>query len=165
MIRHSIALDPDKARSSGLSDGERPLTRPGNQRARGVACGLRLLLQDSPVNVILTSPLLRARQTAAIVADYLGNPPVDETESLVPTTTMEAIDTELHRHFGAQRVILVGHEPSLSRWLTWSLTRHHDRFASLQTGSAALLDFPGAPEGGTGALHWLLTPEQLDTLA
>lgn len=165
IVRHSIALDSDKAHQSGLSDGERPLTRPGNQCARNMACGLRLLLQGRPVNVMLTSPLLRARQTAAIVAGYLGDPPVDEVDALIPSTTMDAIDTELHRHFGEPRIMLVGHEPSLSNWLAWSLTRRHDRFAMLRTAGAALLDFPGAPEGGTGTLHWLLTAEQLGALA
>src|SRR5699024_7118115 len=106
---------------------ERPLTRPGEQRARAVAGGLHSLLTNQRINNLLTSPLLRARQTAEILAGYLNDPPVDETEALAPTATMENMDTCLHEHFGMQCVALVGHEPNLSRWISWSLTRRRDR--------------------------------------
>jgi phosphohistidine phosphatase len=164
VIRHSIALGPEPAQAAGLSDGERPLTDHGKRYARAAAAGMRAVLAAAPVNTILTSPLLRARQTSEILAGYLDDPPADETDALAPATTMAAIDSELHQHFGAHRVLLVGHEPILSHWVSWSLTRRHDRLLAFKTTGAALLAFPGAPEGGTGTLRWLLTPEQLHAL-
>src|SRR5699024_9032483 len=108
----------ESAVQAGLSDGERPLTRSGEQRIRAVAEWLRSERPGGPVEVLLTSPLLRARQTAEILATYLDDPPVDEVDALVPGTTMEAIDQCLHEHFGKQQLLLVGHEPSLPGWIS-----------------------------------------------
>lgn len=164
VIRHGIALDADAATQLGLSDEERPLTPKGERRLRAAAIGLRAVLSDMPVDDILTSPLLRARQTAEILADYLDNPPVDEASALAPPVDMAKLDTFLHQHFGERRVMLVGHEPDLATWVSWSLTRHRDRLMAFKKAGAALLEFPGAPEGGTGTLRWLLTAGQLRAL-
>lgn len=162
VIRHSSALEQGKTRAAGLSDGERPLTAQGERRARAVAAGLRTTLgSDCAINNILTSPLLRARQTAEILAGYLDDPPVDEVDELASPAQTQAIDACLHEHFGADRIVIVGHEPDLSTWVSWSLTRRHDRLLAFQPAGTALLDFPGVPEGGTGTLRWFLNPEQL----
>ncbi|WP_423822898.1 phosphohistidine phosphatase SixA [Salinisphaera sp. SPP-AMP-43] len=164
VIRHGIALDGDTAEGMGLSDAERPLTALGERRTRAAAAGLRQALTDLPVDDILTSPLLRARQTAAILADYLDDPPVDQADVLAPAMDMEAVDSWLHAHFGERRVMLVGHEPDLATWVSWSLTRRRDRLMAFKKAGAALLEFPGAPDGGTGTLRWLLTAKQLRAL-
>jgi len=165
VIRHGIALDADAATRLGLSDEERPLTPKGQRRTRAAAIGLRAALADMPVDDILTSPLLRARQTAEILADYLDNPPVDEADVLAPPVDMAKLDAWLHQHFGERRVMLVGHEPDLATWVSWSLTRRRDRLMAFKKAGVALLEFPGAPEGGTGTLRWLLTASQLRALA
>ncbi|MGB7758123.1 MAG: phosphohistidine phosphatase SixA [Salinisphaera sp.] len=164
VIRHGIALDRDEARGMGLSDAERPLTAHGERRTRAAAIGLRATLVDMPIDDILTSPLLRARQTAEILAGYLDDPPVDEADVLAPPVDMEALDEWLHTHFGERRVMLVGHEPDLATWVSWSLTRQRDRLLAFKKAGAALLEFPGAPDGGTGTLRWLLTAKQLRAL-
>ncbi|MDA3920481.1 MAG: phosphohistidine phosphatase SixA [Salinisphaera sp.] len=164
VIRHGIALDASAAQQLGLSDAERPLTPRGERRTRAAAIGLRATLTDMPVDDILTSPLLRARQTADILASYLDDPPVDEADVLAPPVDMARLDAWLHQHFGDRRVMLVGHEPDLATWVSWSLTRRRDRLMAFKKAGAALLEFPGTPEGGTGTLRWLLTAAQLRAL-
>lgn len=164
VIRHGIALDADAAARLGLSDDERPLTPRGERRTRAAAIGLRATLADMPVDDVLASPLLRARQTADIVAGYLDDPPIDEADVLAPPVDMTRLDAWLHQHFGERRVMLVGHEPDLATWVSWSLTRRRDRLMAFKKAGAALLEFPGAPEGGTGTLRWLLTASQLREL-
>lgn len=165
VIRHSIALDREDAHAMGLSDAERPLTAPGERRSRAAAAGLRAALAELRIDDILTSPLLRARQTAEILAAQLDDPPIDEADVLAPPLDMEALDDWLHTHFGERRVMLVGHEPDLANWVSWSLTRRRDRLLAFKKNGAALLEFPGAPEGGTGTLRWLLTATQMRALA
>ena len=60
--------------------------------------------------------------------------------------------------------MLVGHEPDLATWVSWGLTRRRDRLLAFKKAGAALLEFPGAPDGGTGTLRWLLTAQQLRAL-
>ena len=164
VIRHGIALDGDKARSMGLSDGERPLTREGMRRTRAAAAGLRATLADMAIDDIVTSPLLRATQTAEILAGYLDDPTIEESDALAPPVDMETLDAFLHSHFGDRRLLLVGHEPDLATWVSWSLTRRRDRLMAFKKAGAALLEFPGPPEGGTGTLRWLLAARQLRAL-
>ncbi|ROO33011.1 SixA phosphatase family protein [Salinisphaera orenii] len=164
VIRHGIALDGDEAHAMGLSDAERPLTAKGQRRTRAAAAGLYAVLGSTPIDALITSPLLRARETAELLAGGLGDPPVDETDALAPPVDMAALDTFLHSHFGDRRLVLVGHEPDLATWVSWSLTRRRDRLMAFKKAGAALLEFPGSPEGGTGTLRWLLTAGQLRAL-
>lgn len=164
VIRHGIALDADKAHALGLSDGERPLTPEGARRTRASAAGLRAALKDLAIDDIVTSPLLRAVQTAEILTGYLDDPTTEETEALAPPVDMAELDGFLHTHFGDRRLVLVGHEPDLASWVSWGLTRRRDRLMALKKAGAAFLEFPGPPEGGTGTLRWLLTARQLRAL-
>ncbi len=160
VIRHGLALDADKAKAMDLSDAERPLTDKGRRRTRAAAGGLRDVLADRHVDNILVSPLLRARQTADILGGYLDDPPIDEISALAPPVDMAALDACLHACSG-QRLLLVGHEPDLANWVSWSLTRRRDRLLAFKKAGAALVEFSGAAEGGTGTLRWLLTAAQL----
>lgn len=161
LIRHGDALPLDQTETMGLSDGERPLTDKGKRQSRAAGAGLRQVLGDDGVDYILTSPLLRARQTADVLKRYLDDPVADETDALAPGAGAEAIDAALHACAGSERLLLVGHEPDLGTWTSWSLTRKSQRFAQFKKNGAALIEFPGVAEGGTGTLRWLLTGAQL----
>lgn len=161
VVRHGIALDRDAAARMGLSDAERPLTDKGRRRTRSVAAGLRAVLDGDRVDAVLASTLLRAGQTAEILASHLDNPPIVETEVLAPGTAMADIDDWLRARRAQERLLLVGHEPALSTWVSWSLTRKRDRILFFKKAGACLLEFPGPAEGGTGTLRWLLTAGQL----
>src|SRR5690625_4842028 len=169
IIRHGDALDAGQAATLGLSDGERPLTDTGRRQTRAAAAGLRHILGDDRVDSILVSPLLRARQTADILRAYLDDPVTDETDALAPAAGADIIDTLLHdcaaSERRSERLALIGHEPDLSAWTSWSLTRKTSRLTAFKTNGTALIEFPGVAEGGTGTLRWLLTGAQLRALA
>jgi|GEM_PF-184382 len=175
VARHGEALAPTQAAAMGLSDAERPLTDSGRRQTRAAAAGLRHVLQGSSgqagsgqaksVQYMLLSPLLRARHTADILRAYVDDPVADETDMLQPGASVAEIDELLHGCAHSERLLLIGHEPDLSTWISWSLTRKPQRVVAFGINSAALLEFPGVAEGGTGTLRWLLTGPQLRALA
>src|SRR5215468_524378 len=108
VVRHARAVPGD---TPGISDAERPLTGDGERRFHSVARTITRL-EPGP-DVLLTSPLLRARQTAAILAATWGAVPVT-VEPALASGSVERIRgaLESQRELGA--VALVGHEPTVS---------------------------------------------------
>lgn len=124
---------------------------------RQAAAGLRRLVQP---DVIVTSPLLRARQTAEILADAWGHGRVVESRALADGGDEEFL--RLANARGEATVVAVGHMPLLAHTLSWLLTGD-PKHASFQfrKGGAALVSFDGPAEAGAGQLVWLMQPSQL----
>ncbi len=158
IIRHAIAVERG---TPGIPDEERPLTPEGEERFAEAAKGLASIV-DRP-DALLTSPLLRAKQTAAIAAAAWSRIEPTETPALAGGS-FEEYAAVLDRYRGDSTVAIVGHEPHLSAVLARLLgSRHDDRFA-FKKGGAALLDVPGRLAGG-GHLAWFLPPKVLRRLA
>src|SRR5262245_41926926 len=112
LMRHGTAVAADDP--SVTVDNERPLTHKGIKRMRRAARGLRRL--GIPFDGILTSPLLRARQTAEIVAAGLGlDAHLEEISVLAPESTVQQLLLGLTRYRDRDHLLLVGHEPLLSQ--------------------------------------------------
>ena len=109
LLRHGIAVDPG---SSGMPDDARALTEKGIKRMHQIAKGLLSL--DLDLDAIATSPLVRARQTAEIVADALGLSDQLETSSVLSTGSDPATIERWLRSRAESRLLLVGHNPTLS---------------------------------------------------
>ncbi len=92
-------------------EGERPLSEEGRRKTLLAARGVKFL--DLGVGAIFSSPLLRARQTAEILAEVLGLPKPRVTPHLLPESSGEEI-LECLRETKDKPPLLVGHEPSLS---------------------------------------------------
>src|SRR3954470_16770292 len=107
-LRHGIATDVAPA---GLGDAGRPLTKEGIAKMQAGARGMRRL--DLQLDALLSSPLVRARATAAIVARELGLE-LQLADELAPGCDMAQLFALLGEHRGAERVMLVGHEPDFS---------------------------------------------------
>ena len=110
LLRHGIAVDPG---SSGMPDDARPLTEKGIKRMRQIARGLRTL--DLELEPIVTSPLVRAKETAEIVADALGieRPARDVERARRPALTPRRSSAGCVSRT-EERLMLVGHNPTLS---------------------------------------------------
>jgi len=163
LMRHGIAVPQDDP--SVGSDGERPLSRKGTKRTRKAAKGLRRL--EIPFDALLTSPLLRARQTAEIVASALGmDDRLEEISGLAPESTVEHLMFGLTRYQDREHLLLVGHEPLLSDALSHLLgARHSSPFdIQLKKGSLCRIEVDALPAASPAKLHWLLTPKQLRAL-
>jgi phosphohistidine phosphatase len=162
LIRHAIAEEREDFARTGKDDNLRPLTDEGRKRMKQAARGLRTLVPD--IDLLATSPLTRAAQTAAILDSVYGGLDEVEIDELSPETTPEEFLRWL-RQQKADLVAAVGHEPSISQILSWFLTGTDRRIHAFRKGGACLLEFgDGQPAGGTATLLWALTPAQLRTL-
>jgi phosphohistidine phosphatase len=153
-FRHGIAVDKDDP--SVTSDAERPLTDEGTRKTREAAEGLKRL--DAGFDKILTSPWLRAKQTAAILADVLALPAPEELAELAGDRTPAELIAALAHHHG-RCTLLVGHEPLLSATAVQILGG--DWLLDMKKSGACLLEIDALPPRKSATLLWHLTPRQL----
>ena len=157
IIRHAIVVPRG---TPGIPDEDRPLTPEGEQKFREAAEGLAKLV-DRP-DALLTSPWLRAKQTAAIAAAAWGRIEPEEAAALAGGSFEEQAAV-LDRFPGDARVAVVGHEPWVSELLARLLGSRHDDRVEFKKGGAALVDVPGRLAEG-GHLVWYLPPKVLRKL-
>ena len=159
LLRHSLAVP--HGTPGYRDDSLRPLTEQGHAQARAVARGFKRL--GKPVDVILTSPYVRARQTADHMAEVLGRGvvvkewPVLKAE-VEPSSTSQGLKAFVSQ----EHLMLVGHEPHLSLWLGQLVAGAGGfRCVFKKAGMACVELTRVPPPAGSGALRWLLTPRQL----
>lgn len=159
IMRHGLAEEP----TPKGDDSARKLTEKGADKIRKAAAGMRA--SGLAFNTILTSPATRAAQTAEIVAGELGGPkpkPMPELSTgASPANALEAL--------GKQRlpesVLVVGHEPTLSRMASLMLTDSSESIGiRLKQGGVIALEFPDRVESAAAKLHWMMTQRQLRQL-
>ncbi len=163
LVRHAIAENPAAWGAKGRSDLERPLTDEGRKRMRRIAATLARL--EPELELILTSPALRAAETAAILAAHLpGDARVVEAPALAPDGRTAAALTLLRAQSAHPVVALVGHEPNLSLLAGAMLAGSERSLVVMKKGSAALFEFPGRVTAGGARLLWHLPPALLRRL-
>lgn len=158
LFRHGIAQEAETAAAEGLREHERPLTKSGITRTGEAVEGLRELVDS--VALIAHSPLVRARQTADILAEAYPSARRAETRALRPGTSAETLAQYIAQRAGTLStdiVLLVGHEPDLSQWAGWAVTGKSQSLFGLKKAGACLLEFEGSPQAKSGRLIWLLT--------
>ena len=159
LVRHAIAAEPGDA---WPDDAKRPLTHKGVARMREVVAGLESL--GVTLDLVLTSPLLRARHTADLLLDGLRpEPALAVTAALAPGARPIQVAEELGRHAKRERIALVGHEPALGELAAW-LTGAKTPF-SFKKGGVCRIDVAALPPTQTGQLIWLATPRMLRALS
>jgi phosphohistidine phosphatase len=161
LIRHAPAFEQDGRRWP--DDRLRPLTPEGVKRFRKAAAGLEQLAERAAC--VLTSPLVRARQTADILTAVARWPRAQELAQLAPGHAPEVLLAVL-RAQAVDSLALVGHEPGLSQLLVACIAgtgAHID--CGLKKGGAACLTFSAAVRAGRARLDWLITPKALRALA
>lgn len=163
VIRHGMAMDKEEFARTGLSDDERPLTPDGKRQVARVARGLRVMVPA--LDVLAPSPLVRAEQTAAIVARAYRMTTSRATRALDPDARPAALVRWLAGHSRADTVAVVGHEPHLGILVTWLLTGVRESRIALRKSGACLLELEGSPRRGGAVLAWLMGPEQLQRAA
>lgn len=159
LVRHAIAEDAEAF--AGGSDAQRPLTEVGRKKMRKGANRLRSQLRQ--IDVLACSPLVRARETADIIARAYGDIPIVERPELDYSYPPEAV-LEWLAQCPADTVVAVGHEPQLGLLSGLLLGDGPRTVVAYRKGGAALFEFPGRAAAGRGVLHWALTPSQLRSL-
>jgi phosphohistidine phosphatase len=162
VIRHAIAEDREHWAHGGHPDGERPLTEAGRRKMRRAARGLREVVPR--IDVLASSPLVRARETAELVSRAYHDLPVEELAQLSPEFAVDDLLPWLRHRDAGEVVAVVGHEPQLGFLVGWLLTGRHESFVELKKGAACLLELDDPPAPGDATLRWALAPGQLRAL-
>lgn len=158
LIRHGLAADrgdeyPD--------DSKRPLTSEGIASLRKEAKALDAL--DIGFDHIITSPLVRARQTADVFAEHLKTKPtISNSDALTPAGSAASVIQEVGKHARKGRLALVGHEPNMGELAGRLLGARGD--IAFKKGAICRVDFDVLPPKGLGQLRWFVTPRMLRKL-
>jgi phosphohistidine phosphatase len=158
LVRHAIAYE--RSRTRWPKDSLRPLTPAGKRRFRKAARGLRRLIPRSAV--LLTSPFVRARDTAVLLSKVAKLRKPRECSELAARQPAQRV-LEMLKGLKAKCVVLVGHEPDLSVLMSKALADQRLRI-EFRKGGAACLDFPGGLAPHRATLVWMLPPRVLRAL-
>ena len=156
ILRHATAVPSD---TPDVADEDRPLTGRGRKRFKKAARGLAKVLRTP--DLLLTSPLLRARETAEIAGKAWQLTPTEEP-LLAAGGSPEALLAAIVAHPEDSVVALVGHEPDMSRLLSHVIGGVGERMP-LKKGGAALIELDHGAAGG-GRLIWFMPPRLLRAL-
>ena len=158
LIRHGIA---EERGEEWPDDEKRPLTDGGMERMRKAMRGVARL--GLVFDVVLSSPLVRARQTAEIVAGGVApRPSLANIESLAPGASFAALIADLEKHARKTRIALVGHEPGIGEFAARLIGSRHP--IEFKKGAVCRIDVEEIPPGGPGALRWFMPPKILLSL-
>lgn len=158
LVRHAIAAERGE---EWPDDSKRPLTEAGINRFKEAVEGLAWL--DVDIDEIFTSPLVRAKQTATLLAHGLGNKTSVKTlDALAPGHAPRQVMNELSRVAKNHRIALVGHEPGLGE-----LAAHligSARALPFKKGGVCYIAIQGLTSRRPGELVWFLPPKVLRRL-
>jgi phosphohistidine phosphatase len=157
-VRHGLA---EERGDTWPDDTKRPLTEEGMARLRKAVRGLSRI--GVAIDVVLTSPLVRARQTAEIVAGGLDpRPSIVNVDSLAPAGSYAAVLADLEKHSRKSRLALVGHEPMMGELAARLVGSRHP--IEFKKGGVCRIDVENLPPAGPADLRWMLTPKILRAL-
>jgi phosphohistidine phosphatase len=151
-LRHGVAYERDEWQ--GSDDELRPLTDKGISAMKQEAKYMKQIKLE--LDSLITSPLVRARETAKIVADTLDLK-LDESSLLKPGFDIAALGKLLKQYDDSKRIMVVGHEPDFSRVISAVIGGGR---VEMRKGGLARIDLAQV-DPPRGDLVWLLTPSVL----
>jgi phosphohistidine phosphatase len=160
LVRHGIALDVGQ---EGITrDSDRPLSREGRQRTTEVAAGLKTI--GVRPDTIAASPLVRAQETARILADGLRpDASFEICDALQPGADPVELIAWLRRG-SARTVLAVGHIPDLVELTSVLLSGKTGSDFVFRKTTVCCVVFEHEVAAGRGSLAWLMQPDQLRAL-
>jgi len=155
-LRHAVAVE--RGAPGYSDDSQRPLTAEGRKKMRRIAKGIKALKLS--FDLVLSSPYVRARETAEMVSSKISL-----TENLAPGAPFEKLIREINARSPKPRnVLLVGHEPDLSRMVSFLLAGRRDVPMDFKKGGLCCISAGKLPAAGCATLQWFLAPSQLRML-
>ncbi len=153
LLRHGIAEE----RSPSGSDADRRLTDEGREKLRRVM--KRAANAGVELSLILSSPLVRAVQTAEIAAEVLKYPDkIVRVDSLTPDSSPKDVWEEIRTHKDEEAILLAGHEPLFSATTAYLLGATRS-MVDFRKAGLVRIDVPGFGATPAGVLQWMLTPK------
>jgi len=158
LLRHGVAVEPG---TPAYKESERPLTPKGERKLRKIAAAMEAM--ELSFDLILSSPYVRARQTAEIVAGVMGaRKQLECSDTLTPSgSTAKLIEFLKHRQPVPDEVLLVGHEPFLSELISFLVSGDPGFEVVMKKGGLCKLSAESLQHGRCASLEWLLTPKQM----
>ncbi len=163
LFRHGLAVDREMALNTKMEDSRRPLTQKGRERTEKMAKILRRM--DLDIDLLVTSPLVRAQQTAEILFPVVRAKDIHECAELVPSAPPQAFAQWLKSHSAsAICAVAVGHEPQLSVFASWALSGQTESFIELKKSGILCLEVESldAVSPRSAELKWVLSPKFFD---
>jgi len=161
IIRHAIAVNEGTAE---FEDSQRPLTDKGRKKMRQIAKGLRTLGVE--FDLILSSPYLRAQETAEILADVLKmKKKIVFSESIIPESEPEKVIADINESYSVDSLAIVGHEPHLSALIGLLTANNPNIDIKLKKGGVCHLSTDDFHHAHRATLEWQLTPGILIAIA
>ncbi len=155
LIRHAIAVDESTPEYD--NDSQRPLTDKGKKKMRQIAKGLRVLGVE--FDLILSSPYIRAAETAEILADIFKlKKDVIFSDNLLPMGDPDLLIAEMNEKYNATSVALVGHEPFLTALIGLLVSENTNLDMTLKKGGVCRLSADDLHHTRKATMDWLLTP-------
>jgi phosphohistidine phosphatase len=148
----------DASSDSRFHDSERPLTDLGEKQASYVGNFLRHT--NTQINIILTSPLIRACETGAIVQSIIHAPSMETTEYLVNGANPKKLFKHI-TELDVESALLVGHEPFLSNTISLIIGGNNNFFIEMKKCSLAFVEVPRPIRPGSGILKQLTNVETI----
>ena len=162
ILRHGIAVEHGAA--GYKNDDERPLTGKGERKMWAIAEAIEAM--ELSFDSILSSPLVRARQTAEIVAESLKcKKRLELTDTLSPQQSGKPLIEYLQDQRAVDEILLVGHEPFLSQLISLLISGDSQTSVLLKKGGFCKLSADHLKHGKCATLEWLLTPKQMELMA
>ena len=163
LLRHGIAAEPKVA---GIEpDSERPLTARGKNRLRTIVKAMAEL--DLSFDLILSSPFLRAKQTAELIAkNFKLRKKLAFSDDLTPAGNPRLLIQQLNRFRPEpENVLLVGHEPYLGKLVALLAAGNSSLEIDFKKGGLCKLEADFLLYGRCAKLVWLLTPRQMELMS
>ncbi len=158
LIRHSNAID--LGTDGYEEDSQRPLTEKGHEKMKKIASALKSLGLNP--NLILSSPYVRASQTAEILAKVLKHrKEISYSNLLIPSRNPDEIIGEINEKYMVDELLLVGHEPCLSGLIGMLISGNPEAAINIKNGGVCCLSADDLRVERKAVLEWLLTPKIL----
>jgi phosphohistidine phosphatase len=155
IVRHAIAVQ--RGTPGYDDDSQRPLTDKGRGKMNKIAKGLRQL--GIELDVILTSPYVRARDTAKVLAtEFNLQDQIRFTDNLIPPGDFKELIDEVQEKYDVESLALVGHEPMLGQLISWLTTGNRNMQINFKKGGVCYLTADNLYQDHRATLEWLLTP-------
>lgn len=160
-LRHAIAAGLDGAKFK--SDSERPLTEEGIDKMEKAAKGMREA--GFMFHRIVSSPYVRARQTAEIAAEALGfGGKIIYSDALIPEADFKSLSRLIASFGDAEEVLLVGHQPSIGRFVSQLIVGRPDASIDFKKGALCCVELL-QKDPAAGVLKSFFSPKYLQKLA
>ena len=159
ILRHAIAVQRG---TLAFPNDDRPLTDDGKDKMRKAARGMTTVVDK--VDVILTSPLVRAADTAKIAGEALSaEHAIEVCRELLPGASAKKLLLYLAKYKNLDSIMIVGHEPDLG-YLASALLGSEQSIIEFKKGALCCIEVGSLPPRSPGTLVWHLQPKQLRDL-